>query len=150
MLLSAVAALTRQDSLTYHPAGKSARALTASPARRVGIADSGTTLVFIPSDAFRLYKKAIPGAFSDGQGLLRIPNSAVASMGNVTLTFGRKSLVLTPDAQLFPPAMGSQFALGSAAVSVFADSGSINTGYDFVLGQMFMERYCASLTYRAC
>ena len=63
-------------------------------------------------------------------------------MGNLTLTFSGKSFVLTPDAQLFPPAMGSQFALGSAAVSIFADAGSINTGYDFVLGQMFLERFC--------
>lgn len=133
------------------------QSLTARPARRVGIVDTGTTLLFIPSDAFRLYKRAIPGAFTDGQGLLRVPSASIASLGNLTLTFGGKSFVLTPSAQLFPPAMGAQFTIGSAGVSIvrprasdisslpqIADAGSVNTGYDFVLGQMFLERFCAS------
>jgi len=63
-------------------------------------------------------------------------------MGNLTLSLGGTKFVLTPSAQLFPVGAAAAFAeTGSDAVSILAYKGSINTGYDVILGQMMLERF---------
>jgi hypothetical protein len=118
------------SAMVYHTAAGKATQLTAEPAVRSGIIDSGTTLALLPSvrsssrsrreelismqDAFRTYVAQLPGAMVNSAGFLAIPDSVVPTMGNFTFTFSGHDVTLSPSAQLFPPEVAAEFGQSSA------------------------------------
>ncbi|KZT51814.1 aspartic proteinase from Irpex Lacteus [Calocera cornea HHB12733] len=110
----------------------------------VGIVDTGTTLVYIADDYFHKYKAAIPGSTIDPiTGLLEIPPAQLSSIQSLNFSIGGRAFTLSSGAQLIPQSEVTAFGgrtghYYSYVGPMGSDSGA---GFDFVLGQKFLERF---------
>ncbi|KZW01131.1 acid protease [Exidia glandulosa HHB12029] len=108
-----------------------------------GILDTSTTLILLPTDIFAAYKAAAGATLSQTVGLLQVSNAQFAAMKNFNFRIGGAIFSLTPNAQLFPRALNVD--IGGSSGDNFLIIGDVGTpsgtGFDFVLGMAFSERF---------
>ncbi|KAG2156568.1 aspartic peptidase domain-containing protein [Suillus bovinus] len=108
-----------------------------------GIVDTGTTLIYIASDAYSKYQSAT-GATLDGvTGLLSISSTQYNALKNLSFKIGSGTYTLTPNAQIWPRSLNSYLGGSSTAIYlVVTDIGSASgSGLDFIDGYTFLERF---------
>ncbi|KAJ7675325.1 aspartic peptidase domain-containing protein [Mycena rosella] len=112
-------------------------------ASTAGIVDTGTTLIYIATNAFTKYKSATGGVADANTGLLKITATQFAALKNLNFVIGGVTYALTPNAQIWPRSLNT--AIGGTASSIYlvvADWGSNSgEGLDFINGYAFLERF---------
>ncbi|EKM61875.1 uncharacterized protein PHACADRAFT_248776 [Phanerochaete carnosa HHB-10118-sp] len=125
------------QSITYGTANMPVLEQTA------GIADTGTTLIMIASDAFATYEGLTGGVMDETTGLLMITPTQFANLQSLFFNIGGTAFELTPNAQIFPRALNT--AIGGSADDIFLIVGNLGTesgsGMDFINGFAFLERF---------
>ncbi|KAG6837334.1 hypothetical protein H0H93_011429 [Arthromyces matolae] len=108
-----------------------------------GIVDTGTTLVYIATDAYNRYRSATGAVLDSTTGLLRITSSQFSSLQSLFFTINGVAFELTANAQLWPRSLNT--AIGGSASNIYlvvADIGSnTGSGLDFINGYAFLERF---------
>ncbi|KAH0591101.1 hypothetical protein H2248_001205 [Termitomyces sp. 'cryptogamus'] len=108
-----------------------------------GIVDTGTTLLYIATDAFNRYCSATGAVVDSTTGLLRITSSQFSNLQSLFFTINGATLEFTANAQLWPRSLNT--ALGGSASSIYlivADNGAdTGSGLDFINGYAFLERF---------
>ncbi|KAG9312008.1 acid protease [Chiua virens] len=116
---------------------------TAVMQETAGIIDCGTTYIVFPSDAIDNYQSAIAAVHDSKTGLFRITSSQYSALKTLTFIIGSASLQLTPNAQIWPRSLNS--VIGGDPDSIYlniVNSGNPSgTGFDFILGLVFLERF---------
>ncbi|KAK0208939.1 aspartic peptidase A1 [Desarmillaria ectypa] len=124
------------ESITY---GTSTTILSST----AGIVDTGTTLVYIASDAFARYRSATGATLDSNTGLLRITSSQYSNLSSLFFKINGVSYELTPNAQIWPRSLNT--AIGGSASAIYLIVNDIGTnsgeGLDFINGYTFLERY---------
>ncbi|KAJ7119119.1 family A1 protease [Mycena epipterygia] len=112
-------------------------------ASTAGIVDTGTTLVYIASNAFTKYQSATGGVADSATGLLRITATQFAALKNLNFVIGGTTFALTPNAQIWPRSLNS--AIGGTSSRIYLVVADIGTnsgeGLDFINGYAFLERF---------
>ena len=67
-----------------------------------GIVDTGTTLLYLASDAFSKYQSATGATLDNATGLLKISSANFSKLQNLVFTIGGTTFTLTPNAQIWP------------------------------------------------
>jgi len=110
-----------------------------------GIVDTGTTLVYLATDAYDKYVAATGAVYDDqSTGLLAITEAQFEALQPLTFNIGSAgSYSLSPNAQIWPRALNEAIGGNSSAIYlVVADFGSPSgEGLDFIDGYTFLERY---------
>ncbi|KAG1881546.1 aspartic peptidase domain-containing protein [Suillus tomentosus] len=108
-----------------------------------GIVDTGTTFVYIASDAYAKYKSATGGTLDTATGLLLISSSQYKALKNLNFHIGSETYALTPNAQIWPRSLNSYVGGSSNAIYLMvSDIGTPSgAGFDFVNGYTFLERF---------
>ncbi|KAG1795694.1 aspartic peptidase domain-containing protein [Suillus plorans] len=108
-----------------------------------GIVDTGTTYIYIASDAYAKYKSATGGTLDAATGLLLISSSQYKALKNLNFHIGSETYALTPNAQLWPRSLNTYIGGSSNAMYlVVCDIGTPSgAGFDFVNGYTFLERF---------
>ncbi|KAG0704563.1 acid protease [Suillus ampliporus] len=119
---------------------------TVIPQSTAGIVDTGTNLVLLADDFFAVYLDAIPGAYlDDNTGLIAIPSSSITDMQPLNFTICGTTFSMDTAAQLVP--LDQNTAWGTPAgvqYGIVSNLGSNSgEGFDFIIGQKFMEKYYA-------
>ncbi|OCH85902.1 aspartic peptidase A1 [Obba rivulosa] len=128
------------QSITYGSAsGTSVLSNTA------GIVDTGTTLLYIATDALSRYIKAV-GASSEPDeetGLYTISSANFAKLESLFFNIGSESYEFTANAQIWPRSLNS--AIGGKSGTIYLvvnDIGSdTGSGLDFINGLVWLERF---------
>ncbi|KAF9562690.1 hypothetical protein EC968_005172 [Mortierella alpina] len=116
--------------------------ILASPA--AGTVDSGTTLLSLATPAFEQFQRAT-GAVPDAvTGLLTLTENQFDQLQPLYVHINKVAFKLTPNALIWPRFLNTK--IGGAADKIYLivqDAGSAggDSGLDFVLGQVFMERF---------
>ncbi|KZP09518.1 acid protease [Athelia psychrophila] len=101
------------------------------------IVDTGTTLIYIPTAA---YKKFLSGAGGKTDSTTGLAKFTTKPTGTFSFTIGGQKLTLSPAQYLVPTAQYSNNGIsGSAYYSWIGDGGA--SGVDFIIGQKFLENY---------
>ncbi|KAG2354813.1 aspartic proteinase [Suillus spraguei] len=109
-----------------------------------GIVDTGTTLLYLSSDAFERYSAATGATRDQATRLLRISPNQYNVLQNLNLHIGYTMLSLTPDAQIWPRSLNTKLYGGviDAIYLIVGDFGARSgRGFDFILGHTFMQRF---------
>ncbi|KAG8792130.1 hypothetical protein FRC12_007069 [Ceratobasidium sp. 428] len=110
-----------------------------------GVVDTGTTLIYITPNAFKIYSDSLPGSKMDEKiHLLEIPKESVGKMKSLFFNIGGVSYEFTPNAQLWPRSLNA--AIGGKADSYYSVISAISdleadTGSSFVNGYAFLQRF---------
>ncbi|KAL1747026.1 aspartic peptidase domain-containing protein [Schizophyllum fasciatum] len=108
-----------------------------------GITDTGTTLLYLASDAFEAYQKATGGKPDNSVGLLSITNDQFEKLESLFFTIGEDTWEFTANAQIWPRALNS--AIGGSDDAIYLVVADIGTqsgqGLDFINGYAFLERF---------
>ncbi|KAG2357777.1 aspartic peptidase domain-containing protein [Suillus spraguei] len=108
-----------------------------------GIIDTGTTLIQIPTDAYRRYQIATGATFDEPTGLLRITLDRYNDLQPLNFHMSQQTLTLIPDAQIWPRALNGMLPGDNDAIYLII--GNIGTatgrGFDFMIGYTFMQRF---------
>ncbi|GJE93106.1 A1 family peptidase [Phanerochaete sordida] len=133
------------QSVTYGASGSTILSNTA------GIADTGTTLILLATDAFDHYTTATGATMDPATGLLKLPAVKYDSIQSLFFKIGGKSWEFTKNAQIWPRSLNSN--IGGDADSVYLIVGDIGTpsgeGLDFINGYVFMQRFYTVYTSKA-
>ncbi|OSX56970.1 hypothetical protein POSPLADRAFT_1067980 [Postia placenta MAD-698-R-SB12] len=125
-----------EESITY---GSDTAIMSSS----AGIADTGTTLILLPSSAYAKYEKATGATYDDDTGLLRLTTTQYDKLESLYFTIGGVSYELTANAQIWPRSLNT--AIGGTSDYVYLivnDLGSsAETGLQFINGMTFLERF---------
>ncbi|EMD36749.1 hypothetical protein CERSUDRAFT_114658 [Gelatoporia subvermispora B] len=110
-----------------------------------GIVDTGTTLLYIATDALQRYLKAV-GASSEPDeetGLYTISSANFAKLESLFFNIGSESFEFTANAQIWPRSLNS--AIGGTSKNIYLvvnDIGSdTGSGLDFINGLVWLERF---------
>ncbi|KIY53037.1 aspartic protease [Fistulina hepatica ATCC 64428] len=108
-----------------------------------GIVDTGTTLLYIATNAYDAYVEATGATYDEDTGLLKISSSGYDELESLIFTIGGTAFEFTANAQIWPRALNED--IGGSADSIYlvvadigTDSGS---GLDFIDGYVFLERF---------
>ncbi|KAG6873223.1 hypothetical protein C0995_001577 [Termitomyces sp. Mi166 len=108
-----------------------------------GIVDTGTTLLYIATDAYNRYRSATGAVLDGSTGLLRITSSQFSNLKSLFFTINGATFEFTANAQLWPRSLNT--AIGGSASQIYlvvADVGSnTGSGLDFINGYAFLERF---------
>ncbi|VDC06909.1 unnamed protein product [Peniophora sp. CBMAI 1063] len=108
-----------------------------------GIVDTGTTLIYIASDAFSQYQEATGATQDEETGLLTVTEDQFSQMSSLVFNIGGVDFELTPDAQIWPRSLNSK--IGGSEDSYYLIVNDIGTpsgqGMDFINGYAFLERF---------
>ncbi|KAG1869080.1 aspartic peptidase domain-containing protein [Suillus tomentosus] len=109
----------------------------------VGIVDTGTTLVYIASDAYAKYKSATGGTLDTATGLLLISSSQYKALKNLNFHIGSETYALTPNAQIWPRSLNSYVGGSSNAIYLMVSDIGTPSGaaVDVLNGYTFLERF---------
>ncbi|KAL5512902.1 hypothetical protein ACEPAH_3300 [Sanghuangporus vaninii] len=138
------------QSVSYGPAGSDpssgSKGFTTILDNKAGILDTGTTLLYLASDAFAAYQKATGAELDSTTGLLKITSAQYEKLGSLYFTFGttsKKTFELVSDAQIWPRELNT--TIGGDTDSIYlvaADSGSKSgSGLDFINGFVWLQRF---------
>lgn len=101
------------------------------------IVDTGTTLIYIPTSAYNSFLSATGGTTDSSSGLSSFKTKPTANFG---ITFGSKTLTLTPSQYLVPQAQYGAFGLSNGKYYSWINDGG-NSGVNSIIGQKFLENY---------
>ncbi|KAI5834837.1 acid protease [Schizophyllum commune Tattone D] len=108
-----------------------------------GITDTGTTLLYLATDAYDAYVSSTGATLDSTTGLLSISASQFDALESLFFDINGVTYELIPDAQLWPTALNE--AIGGSADSLYlvvSDLGSSSgEGLDFINGYAFLERF---------
>ncbi|EPQ53054.1 family A1 protease [Gloeophyllum trabeum ATCC 11539] len=108
-----------------------------------GIVDTGTTLVYIASDAYNKYVKATGASLDSSTGLLKISSSQYNNLKTLNFNIGGTAYGLTANAQIWPRSLNTY--IGGSSNSIYLIVNDIGTnsgeGLDFIDGYTFLERF---------
>lgn len=104
-----------------------------------GIVDTGTTLIYIPSDAYNNFLSATGGETDSSSGLASFSTKPTSDF---KIKFGSTTFSLTPSQYLIPSAQYSYFGLDSGKYYAWINNGG-SSGVDTIVGQKFLENYYA-------
>ncbi|VDC06882.1 unnamed protein product [Peniophora sp. CBMAI 1063] len=108
-----------------------------------GIVDTGTTLIYIATDAYNKYVSATGAKLDSSTGLLTVTATQYAALKSLYFTIGGTKFELTANAQLWPRSLNSDIGGSSGKYYlVVADIGTNSgEGLDFINGYTFLERF---------
>ncbi|KAG1851515.1 aspartic peptidase domain-containing protein [Suillus tomentosus] len=108
-----------------------------------GIVDTGTTLIYIASDAFDKYQSATGGTFDEATDLLKISSDQYDQLSSLYFTIGGVTYELTPNAQIWPRSLNNAIGgtTGGIYLIVSSTGSSSGSGDDFTNGYCFLERF---------
>ncbi|KAG2073212.1 acid protease [Suillus decipiens] len=110
-----------------------------------GIVDSGTTYLFITSDAYQTYQVATGGTLDQSTGLLMITSEQYGALENLDFHIGGQVFSLTPNGQIWPRSLNTK--IGGLTGSIYLIVCDIEVylhgpvGYDFINSYVFMQRF---------
>ncbi|KAG1754953.1 aspartic peptidase domain-containing protein [Suillus paluster] len=108
-----------------------------------GIVDTGTTLIYIATDAYTKYQSATGATLDQVTDLLSISLTQYHALKNLNFNIGKTTYSLTPNAQIWPRSLNTY--LGGSSGSIYLVVADIGTpsgqGLDFINGQTFLERF---------
>ena len=101
-----------------------------------GIVDTGTTLLYLASDAFEAYEKATGGVLDQTTGLLKITEDQYNSLQSLFFTIGGTEYELTPNAQIWPRSLNSELGGNDGDIYLVAANNGTKSGsgLDFING----------------
>jgi hypothetical protein len=108
-----------------------------------GIVDTGTTLIYLATDAYNAYLSATGGVYDNTTGFVKIPPANASKLQSMFFNIGDYKFELTANAQIWPRAL-NEYVGGDAdsTYSMVTDIGQVSgTGLDFINGYAFLERY---------
>ncbi|KAL0959820.1 hypothetical protein HGRIS_011499 [Hohenbuehelia grisea] len=108
-----------------------------------GIVDTGTTLLYIATDAFQKYQKATGAKLDQNTGLLTITQAQFDNLQSMFFVIGGVTYEFTANAQIWPRALNSTIGgvenkIYLVTVDMGQESGS---GLDFINGFAFLQRF---------
>ncbi|KAG2076961.1 acid protease [Suillus decipiens] len=108
-----------------------------------GVVDSGTTFIFIATDAFIKYQSATGATLDKASGYLTISLAQYNALKNLDFHIGKEVYSLTPNAQIWPRSLNSQIGgISGVIYLVVNDLGTPSgQGYDFVNGYGFLQHF---------
>ncbi|KAG2065672.1 aspartic proteinase [Suillus decipiens] len=108
-----------------------------------GIVDTGTTLIFIASDAFDKYQSATGATLDSSTDMLMVTSDQYANLQTLNFNIGGTSYGLTANGQIWPRSLNSDIGGSSNNIYlVISDTGSNSgSGLDFVNGYSFLQRF---------
>jgi len=108
-----------------------------------GIVDTGTTLIYLATNAFKAYQTATGGVPDSATGLLSITSKQFADLKDLKFVIAGTPFALTPNAQIWPRSLNTE--IGGTPRKIYlivADAGSPSgSGLDFINGMTFLERF---------
>lgn len=109
----------------------------------VGIVDTGTTFLFIATDAFTRYQSATGASIDSATGLLLISSAQYKALKNLDFHIGSATYSLTPNAQIWPRSLNTYLGGSSGAIYlIIHDIGTPSgQGFDFINSYTFLERF---------
>ncbi|KAG2368814.1 family A1 protease [Suillus spraguei] len=112
-----------------------------------GVVETGTTLIFIASDAFTKYQSATGATLDKATGYLIISSAQYNALKNLDFHIGKEIYSLTPNAQIWPRSLNSHIGGSSNVIYlVFVNLGTPSgEGFDFVSGYTFLQRFYSVL-----
>ncbi|KAG2361468.1 aspartic peptidase domain-containing protein [Suillus spraguei] len=109
-----------------------------------GVVDTGTTFLYLASDAFERYQAATGATRNQAAGLLTITLSQYRDLVNLDFHIDDQIFGLTPDAQIWPRSLNTKISGGVVGVIylIVDNLGMPSNGeYDFILGYTFIQRF---------
>ncbi|KAG1885554.1 aspartic peptidase domain-containing protein [Suillus subluteus] len=116
---------------------------TAILSSTAGIVDTGTTFIYIATDAYTKYKSET-GATVDGTtGLLLVSSAQYSALKNLNFNIGSNTYTLTPNAQIWPRSLNTNIGGSSKYIYLVVNDIGTDTGagFDFINGYTFLERF---------
>ncbi|KAJ7913490.1 family A1 protease [Mycena leptocephala] len=107
------------------------------------IADTGTTLIMIPTQTFNDYKQATGATCDEATGLLTVTAQQYECMQSMTFTINGNEYELTKNGQIWPRCMNETLGGQKDQIYlVFADMGHMsNPGLCGINGYTFLQRF---------
>lgn len=102
-----------------------------------GIVDTGTTLIYIPTAAYKKFLSAAGGSTDSSSGLAKFSTKPTS---NFAIKFGSTTYTLTPAQYLVPTAQYSYYGLTSGKYYAWINDGGAS-GVNTIIGQKFLENY---------
>ncbi|KIY43928.1 aspartic peptidase A1 [Fistulina hepatica ATCC 64428] len=108
-----------------------------------GIVDTGTTLIYLPTDAYDEYVSSTGATEDESTGLLTITEAQYEALDSLYFNIGGTEFELTADAQIWPRSLNSEVGGDSDSIYlIVSDIGSTSgSGFDFINGYTFLERF---------
>ncbi|KAF8504173.1 aspartic peptidase domain-containing protein [Gautieria morchelliformis] len=106
-----------------------------------GIVDTGTTLLYMATDAFNAYVSATGATVDPTTGLLTIKNPA--NLQSLFFNMGGNTFEFTANAQIFPHSLNTQIGGNSGSTYLIVQDIGTNSGQglDFINGVTFLQRF---------
>ncbi|OCH89114.1 acid protease [Obba rivulosa] len=108
-----------------------------------GIVDTGSSLLFLASDAFARYAQVTNATADQVTGLLALPIDRFGNLESLFFNIGGTTYEFTADAQIWPRALNAD--IGGTDDNVYlivADNGvHSGSGHDFTLGLVWLQRF---------
>ncbi|KAJ3556141.1 hypothetical protein NM688_g2188 [Phlebia brevispora] len=108
-----------------------------------GIVDTGTTFLWLASDAYARYQNATGALFDDDTSLLTITQDQYEHLADLVFDIGGTEFALTPNAQIWPRTLNT--LIDGTADKIYLVVGNLGrptgSGNDFTDGQVFLERF---------
>ncbi|KDQ58183.1 hypothetical protein JAAARDRAFT_155852 [Jaapia argillacea MUCL 33604] len=114
-------------------------------ATTAGIVDTGTTLVYLASNAYTKYVSATGAKLDATTGLLKVTSAQYAALKPLDFVIGGVTYALTANGQIWPRSLNTY--IGGTTGSIYLIVNNLGTpsgeGLDFINGYTFLERFYA-------
>ncbi|TFK53811.1 family A1 protease [Heliocybe sulcata] len=112
-------------------------------AETAGIVDTGTTLLYIATDAYDRYVSATGATLDSTTGLLEVSAAQYAALQTLDFNIGGTTYGLTANAQLWPRSLNTYIGGSSGSLYLVVNDIGSNSGegLDFINGYVFLERF---------
>ncbi|KAG2351189.1 aspartic proteinase from Irpex Lacteus [Suillus spraguei] len=108
-----------------------------------GIVDTGTTFIYIATDAFAKYQSATGATLDEATALLTVSSAKYNTLKNLDFHIGTETFTLSPNAQIWPRSLNSKINGAKDVIYlVVSDIGTTSGhGLDFIDGYAFLQRF---------
>ncbi|KAG2358748.1 aspartic proteinase [Suillus spraguei] len=106
-----------------------------------GLVDSGTTFIYIVSDAFEKYKATTGANLDPMTELLSITPEKYGALQPLKFHIGEQTYSLIPDAQIWPRHLNYLVEGVDDGIYLVIKSRPAGTRIDFILGYVFLQRF---------
>ncbi|KIK68767.1 hypothetical protein GYMLUDRAFT_68600 [Collybiopsis luxurians FD-317 M1] len=110
-------------------------------ATTTGVIDTGTTLLYLPTDTFNAYINSTGGVFDQTTGLYEITEDQYNALEDLVFTIGGTDFPLTPNAQIWPRTLNENIGGEQGKIYLNAVSTEPVNGLSFINGYVFLERF---------
>jgi hypothetical protein len=110
-------------------------------ANSTGVVDTGTTLLYLPTDTFNTYMNATGGVFDQDTGLYEITEDQYNALEDLVFNIGGTDFALIPNAQIWPRSLNAVIGGEEGKIYLVAVSTEPVNGLDFINGYVFLERF---------